>query len=162
MPGQFIKGQTFAVCKVAQTGTLTPVQFAALVYEDVCCMQEMPEFSQEANILTANCISGERFTGVGADEGTDFTASYFYVADCEGQDDIRELAQTVTSTNYYAVRKQYADGVAGTKTPTTVYALVLFSGFTDGGGGIEDEQVHTVTGTIQQGPVIVKPTTVGP
>lgn len=162
MPGQFIKGQTFAVCNVAQTGNLTPTQFAALVYEDVCCMQEMPEFSQEANILTANCISGERFTGIGADEGTDFTASYFYVADCEGQDDIRALAQTVTSTNYYAVRKQYADGVAGTTTPTTVYALVLFSGFTDGGGGIEDEQTHTVTGTIQQGPVIVKPAPVGP
>ena len=162
MSGQFIKGQTFAVCNVAQTGDLTPVQFAALVYEEVCCMQEMPEFSQEANILTANCISGERFTGIGADEGTDFTASYFYVADCDGQDDIRALAQSVTSNQYYAVRKQYADGVAGVTTPTTVYALVLFSGFTDGGGGIEDEQTHTVTGTIQQGPVIVKPAPVGP
>lgn len=155
MPGQFIKGQTFAVSDVPQTGDLTPTQFAALTYEEVCCMQEMPEFSQEANILTANCISGERFTGVGADEGSDFEATYFYVAECEGQDVIREMGQAKSST-YYAVRKTYADGTA-TTTPTTVYALVLFSGFTDGGGGIEDEQTHTVMGTIQQGPVIVKP-----
>ena len=154
----FLRGQQFQVCVTPQNEDLTPVQFAALDYVDVCCLQETPEFSSEANIITENCISGERIVGVGADDGTDFEISYFYDSACTGQAELRDLGLAKSSTSY-AVRKIYADATT-TTTPTTVYARVMFSGFTDNGGGIDDVQSHTVSGSVLQGPVFVKPTAV--
>ena len=154
----FLRGQQFQVCVTPQNEDLTPVQFAALDYVDVCCLQETPEFSSEANIITENCISGERIVGVGADDGTDFEISYFYDSACTGQDELRTLGLAKSSTSY-AVRKIYADATS-TTTPTTVYARVMFSGFTDNGGGIDDVQSHTVSGSVLQGPVFVEPTAI--
>ena len=152
----FIRGQQFQVCATPQNADLTAVQFASLVYIDVCCLQETPEFSVEANVITENCISGERIVGIGADDGTDFEVAYFYDSACSGQDLLRGFGSAKSSTAY-AVRKVYNDGVSGVRTPTTVYARVMFSGFTDGGGGIDDVQSHTVSGSVLQGPLFVKP-----
>lgn len=151
----FLRGQQFQVCVTPQNTDLTPVQFAALDYVDVCCLQETPEFSAEANIITENCISGERIIGVGADDGTDFDVTYFYDSACAGQTNLRDIGLARTSVAY-AVRKIYANGTP-TTTPTTVYARVIFSGFTDNGGGIDDVQTHTVSGSVVQGPIFVNP-----
>ena len=152
----FGRGQAFQVCVTPQDSDLTVVQFAALTYVDVCCLQETPEFSVEANIITENCISGERIVGVGADDGTDFEVTWFYDSECVGQDNLRTIG-TAKSSQSYAVRKVMADGVTGVSTPTTLYARVIFSGYSHGGIGIDDVQTETVSGSVLQGPIIVKP-----
>lgn len=155
----FGRGQAFQVCVTPQNADLTPVEFAALVYVDVCCLQETPEFAASANIISENCISGERIRGVGADEDSDFEVTWFYDSACVGQDNLRSYGMAKTS-QAYAVRKVYADGVTGVTTPTTVYARVIFSGYTDSGIGIDDVQTQTVSGSVVQGPVTVKPAAV--
>lgn len=152
----FGKGQTVGVCVTPQNADLTPIQFAALVYEEVCCLDETPELASESNIISETCISGERIRGVGAAEDSDFTLSWYYDSACEGQDDVRAMGQAGTD-QVYAIRKVYADGVAGVTTPTTVYARVIFAGYTNAGIGIDDVQGESVTGSVVQGPVVVKP-----
>lgn len=153
------RGAKFQICTTAQPNDLTANAFAALTYEDVCCVQELPEFSVEANLLSENCISGERITGVGADEATDFEVTAFYMADCEGQEDLRDIAMAKDG-QAYAVRKVYSDGVSGVSTATTVYARVIWTGFSDGGGGIDDFVIHTFSGAVQQDPIFVSPAAV--
>lgn len=155
----FGKGQQFQVCVTPQNDDLTPVQFAALTYVDVCCLDETPEFSSESNIISETCISGERIRGVGASEDSDFTVSWYYDSGCSGQDTLRGFGQAGTGATY-AVRKVYADGVSGVTTPTTIYARVIFSGYTNAGIGIDDVQSESVTGSVVQGPVVVKPASV--
>lgn len=152
----FGRGQTFEVCVTPQNTDLSPIQFASLDYVDVCCLQETPEFSSAANIISENCISGERIRGVGADEDSDFEVTWFYDSACAGQDNLRNFGLAKTS-QAYAVRKVYSDGVSSVTTPTTVYARVIFSGYTDSGIGIDDVQTQTVSGSVVQGPVTVKP-----
>lgn len=155
----FGKGQTFGICVTAQTDDLTPIQFAALTYIDVCCLDETPEMASEANIISETCISGERIRGVGAPTDSDFTLSWYYDSACVGQNNARGFGQAADG-KIYAVRKVYADGVSGVTTPTTVYARVIFSGYTNGGIGIDDVQGESVTGSIVQGPIVVKPAAV--
>lgn len=152
----FGRGQTFQVCITPQTEDLTLTDFAGLVYVDVCCLQETPEFSSEANIISENCISGEKIRGVGADDDSDFEVTFFYDNACVGQDNLRTLGLAKSSLSY-AVRKVYNDGVPTVSTPTTVYARVIFSGFVDAGIGIDDVQTQTVSGSVVQGPLFVKP-----
>ena len=153
------RGQTFQVCVTPQNTQLTQIQFAALTYIDVCCLQETPEFAAEANIVSENCISGEKIRLVGADEDSDFEVTWFYDSACVGQNTLRGFGLAKTRTAY-AVRKVYADGVSGTTTPTTIYARVIFSGYTDAGIGIDDVQTQSVSGSIVQGPVFVGPASV--
>lgn len=155
----FGRGQAFEVCVTAQAEDLDASEFGALTYVPVCCLQETPEMSSEANIISENCISGERIRGVGADNDTDFELTWFYDSACTGQDTLRTLGLAKSSSTY-AVRKVYADGVAGVTTPTYVYARVIFSGYMDGGIGIDDVQTQGVMGSIIQGPLTVKPTAV--
>lgn len=152
----FGRGQLFQVCVTPQDEDLTLLQFAALDYVDVCCLQETPEFSSEANIISENCISGERIRGVGASEDSDFEVTWFYDRECEGQDSLREFGQA-NSSLAYAVRKVLNDGIEGERTPTTLYARVIFSGYTHGGIGIDDVQTESVSGSVLQGPLLVKP-----
>ena len=149
-------GQLFQVCITPQGTDLTPIQFAALTYQDVCCLQETPEFSAESNMISETCISGERIRLIGAPEDSDFEVSWFYDSGCVGQDSLRTIGLSKTSLAY-AVRKVYADGVTGVTTPTTVYARVIFSGYTDAGIGTDDVQGQSVSGSIVQGPVFIKP-----
>lgn len=149
------RGQTFAVCVTPQSTDLTATQFAALLWVDVCCLQETPEFSSEANIISENCISGDRIRLLGAPEDSDFEVTYFYDSTCAGQTTLRNLGLAGSSAAY-AVRKQYSDA-SSTTTPTTVYARVIFSGFTDSGVGIDDVQTHVVNGSVVQGPLFVGP-----
>jgi len=155
----FGRGQTFEVCVTPQNEDLSPSEFAALTYGNVCCLQETPEFSSAANIISESCISGERIRGVGADEDSDFEVTWFYDKACLGQDTLRGFGNAKSSTAY-AVRKVYADAVAGVTTPTYVYARVIFSGYTDSGIGIDDVQTQMVMGSVIQGPVTVKPVAV--
>lgn len=150
------RGQLFQVCVTPQNSDLTNVQFASLTYVDVCCLDETPEFSTEANIISENCISGERIRLPGAPEDSDFEVSWFYDSGCAGQTQLRNLG-IAASQNMYAVRKVFADGIAGTRTPTTIYARVVFSGYTNAGIGIDDVQSESVSGAIVQGPVVVLP-----
>ena len=152
----FGRGQAFEVCITAQTDDLDAAEFEALTYIPVCCLQETPELSSAANIISENCISGERIRGVGADEDSDFEVTWFYDVACAGQDALRGFGLAKSSTAY-AVRKVYADAVAGVTTPTYVYARVIFSGYTDSGIGIDDVQTQMVMGSVIQGPVTVKP-----
>lgn len=149
------RNAAFEICLTPQPDDLTEVQFSALTYVDVCCLSELPEFASEAEMISANCIDGTKLVGVGADSDTDFTLSVFYMEDCEGQDELRDMALAKDGVAY-AVRKVYSDGVATVSTPTTVYARVVWTGFNDGGGGIDDFVTHTFTGAIRQGPVFVK------
>lgn len=151
----FGRGQQFQVCTTAQNDELDASEFGALTYVDVCCIQETPELSSEANIIAENCISGERIRGVGADTDTDFEVTWFYDNACTGQDNLRTFGLAKSSTAY-AVRKVYADGVSGVTTPTYVYARVIFSGYKDSGIGIDDVQTQGVMGTVVQGPLVVK------
>lgn len=152
----FGKGQLFQVCTTPQNADLTPVEFASLTYVDVCCLDETPEFASESNIISETCISGERIRGVGASEDSDFTASWYYDSACAGQDSLRGFGQAGTGLTY-AVRKVYADAVPTVSTATTVYARVIFAGYTNAGIGIDDVQSESVTGSVVQGPIIVKP-----
>ena len=68
----------------------------------------------------------------GADEDSDFEVTWFYDPDCAGQDNLREFG-LAKSSQAYAVRKIYADAVAGVTTPTYVYARVIFSGSVSSG-----------------------------
>lgn len=152
----FGRGQKFEVCITPQTDDLTQSEFEALTYIPICCLQETPELSSSANIISENCISGERIRGVGADEDSDFELTWFYDKDCVGQDEVRDFGLAKSSTAY-AVRKIYADGVTGVTTPSYAYARVIFSGYTDNGIGIDDVQTQTVMGSVVQGPLFVKP-----
>lgn len=151
----------FEISITPSQSDLTESQFAALTYAPVCCLSELPEFSSEAELISANCIDGTKLRGLGADSDSDFTLSVFYQSDCEGQDELRDLAEAKDGISY-AVRKVYSDGVTGVTTPTTVYARVIWTGFNDGGGGIEDFVTHTFTGAVVQGPLFVKPGPVSP
>lgn len=155
----FGRGQSFEVCVTPQSTDLDSNGFAQLTYVDVCCLQETPELSASANVISENCISGERIRGVGADEDTDFEVTWFYDSACAGQDNLRSYGLAKTS-QAYAVRKVYADGVSGTTTPTTVYARVIFTGYTDSGIGIDDVQTQSVSGSVVQGPITVKPASI--
>lgn len=155
----FGRGQDFQVCVTPQNTVIDAAGFAALTYVSVCCLQETPEFSSEANIISENCISGERIRGVGADADADFEVTWFYDNECAGQDNLRTFGLAKASTAY-AVRKVYADAVAGVTTPTYVYGRVIFSGYTDSGIGIDDVQTQTVMGSVIQGPLTVKPAAV--
>ena len=150
------RGQAFEVCVTAQSDDLDAAEFGALTYVPVCCLQETPELSSAANIVSENCISGERIRMAGADEDSDFEVTWFYDPDCAGQDNLRGFG-LAKSSQAYAVRKIYADAVAGVTTPTYVYARVIFSGYTDSGIGIDDVQTQMVAGSVIQGPVTVKP-----
>lgn len=152
----FGKGQSFQVCTTPQDSDLSAVQFAALTYIDVCCLDETPEFSSESNIISETCISGERIRGVGAPDDSDFTASWYYDSACAGQDSLRSFG-LASNGSVYAVRKVYADAVPSVSKATTVYARVIFSGYTNAGIGIDDVQSESVSGSIVQGPVVVKP-----
>lgn len=149
------RNAAFEICLTPQASDLTDNQFDQLTYVDVCCLSELPEFGSEAELISANCIDGTKLVGVGADSDADFTLSVFYMSDCEGQDELRDMALAKDGVAY-AVRKVYSDGVTGTTSPTTVYARVVWTGFNDGGGGIDDFVTHTFTGAIRQGPVFVK------
>lgn len=151
----FGRGQTFEVCTTAQNSDLDALGFGALTYVNICCLQETPEFAAEANIISENCISGEKIRGVGADDDSDFEVTWFYDNACTGQDTLRGYGLAKSSTAY-AVRKVYNDGVSGSFTPTYVYARVIFSGYTDSGIGIDDVQTQSVSGSIVQGPLFVK------
>lgn len=153
------RGQLFQVCTTPQSAELTPAQFAALTYVDVCCLESTPEFASEANIISENCISGERIRGVGAPADSDFEVTWYYDADCAGQTALRALG-LAGSSETYAVRKVFADGRSGVRTPTTVYARVIFSGYTNSGIGIDDVQPETVSGSLVQGPIVVRPAAV--
>lgn len=153
------RGQKFEVCVTPQSGDLTAVQFAALTYIEVCCLNETPEMAAEANIISENCISGEKIRLVGADEDGDFEVGWYYDSACAGQNTLRTLGLAKTSQTY-AVRKVYADGVAAVTTPTTIYARVIFSGYTNAGIGVDDVQSESVAGSIVQGPVFVGPASI--
>lgn len=160
MAGVQNRGAKFEICITPQPTDLTEAAFAALAYVDVCCVSELPEFSVEANLLTENCIDGTRLQGVGADEATDFEVSVFYMANCAGQGNLRTIAMAKDG-QAYAVRKVYSDGNAS-QTATTVYARVIFTGFNDGGGGIDEFVTHTFSGAVQQDPVFVAPAPITP
>lgn len=160
MAGVQNRGAKFEICTTPQPTDLNEAAFKVLSFVDVCCVSELPEFSVEANLLTENCIDGTRLQGVGADESTDFEVSVFYMADCAGQGSLRTIAMAKDG-QAYAVRKIYSDG-SPTKTPTTVYARVIFTGFNDGGGGIDDFVTHTFSGAVQQDPIFVAPTNITP
>lgn len=150
------RGTVVSICATAQDTDLTATQFAALDYVEICCTEEVPEFSSESNMQTGNCISGERLSWVGADAESDFEVVYYYQSSCVGQATLRGLA-LAKSDRAYAVKKVLNDGVAGVTAPTTSYARVILGGFSDGGGGIDDAVMHTVSGSIIQGPVFVAP-----
>lgn len=155
------RGQTFQVCVTPQNADLNASAFAGLTYVDVCCLSETPEFAAEANIISENCISGDKIRLVGADEDSDFEVSWYYDSACTGQGSLRTLG-LAKSSNAYAVRKVYNDGVATVTTPTTLYARVIFSGYTNAGIGIDDVQTESVTGSIVQGPLFVAPAPITP
>lgn len=149
------RAQKFEICTTPQTSDLTAVQFAALTYIEVCCLQDTPTLASTNSIISEDCISGEKIRLVGASEDSDIEVVYFYDSACAGQTSLRGLGLAATRSAY-AVRKVYGDGTSAT-TPSTDYARVIFSGFSDDGVGIDDVQTHTVSGSIIQGPVFVAP-----
>ena len=150
------RGQTLQVCVTPQSSDLTLVQFAALTYIDVCCLQDTTEFASTANIVSETCISGEKIRLVGADEDSDLEVTWFYDSACAGQNSLRTFG-LAKSNVAYAFRKVYADGVAGVRTPTTLYIRAIVSGYTDSGIGIDDVQTQSISGSIVQGPLFVGP-----
>lgn len=154
-------GQEFEICTTPQPADLTPTSFAGLTYIPVCCLEEGVEMSFASNIVAATCMSGQRVRLVGAPEDSDFEVTFMTDNTCTGQETIRNfgLAQ---SNSIYAMRKVMNDGVAGTTTPTTIYARGIFSGYTHNGVGVDDVQTETVTGSIIQGPIYVEAAPIPP
>lgn len=150
------RGQLFQVCTTPQNSDLNASQFAALTYVDTCCLVDTPEMGAEVNWISESCISGERIRLPGSDQDSDFEVVWYYDADCVGQDNLRTFG-LAKSANAYAVRKVYDDGVSGVSTPTTVYGRVVFGGYVVSGIGIDDVQTESVSGSLVQGPLTVKP-----
>lgn len=159
MAGVSFRDFKFGVCTTEQPSDLNAVGFGGLTYVDVCCLAEVPEFSSQLNVITENCIDGSRLTALGADEPADGELTVFYVDNCLGQEELRDMA-LAKDGKIYAVQKLYSDGVSGVTTPTVEYARVMFTGFTSGSGGIEDFVQHTFSFTIQQGPLLVEPASI--
>lgn len=136
-----------------QNEDLTASEFEALVYIDICCASELPEFGRETEFLSEHCISGEEVIGVGAATGMETEVSYFYRSDCAGQNFLRNNEGGIDA---YAVRKVYPDATP-TTTATTVYTRVRLGGWNDGGGGVDDFVTHTSSWKIAQDPILVAP-----
>lgn len=139
-----------------QNTDLTAIQFAALTYVEICCVQELPELGGETEWLSEHCISGEEVVGIGANTGIEIDIPYFYQAGCAGQTFLRTQG-LAPSLSAYAIRKVYPDGVAGTTTPTTVYSRIRIGAWNDGGGGVDDFITHTASAKIVQTPIFVAP-----
>lgn len=155
--GLINKGAKVSVCVTPQTTQdLTPTAYAALAYIEICCPTEIPEISEEANMLSQFCISGIEKTAVGTQTGAEFDISFMYEAGCVGQDVLREAAGT---QNSYAFKIERADGSA-TQTPTTIFLQAMVGGWTYGGGGPDDFVSDVASLKISQKPILVKPTAI--
>lgn len=148
------KGTLLFVCETPQNTDLTAVQFAALVWDPICCLTDVPALGESFAAITAMCMDGTKLSGVGASEDSDFDISVFYESDCDGQDVIRD---NVGSNNNFAFKLTRSDGSA-TTTPTTIYVRAKLRAKSLGSNGGADEfTADTYTATISQGPLFVKP-----
>ena len=148
------KGTRLYVCETPQNTDLTEVQFAALVWKEICCLTDVPALGESYSAITAMCMDGTKLSGVGSAEDSDFDISVFYKSECEGQDTIRGV---VGSNNNYAFKLTRSDGTS-THTPTTIYTRSKLRAKSLGSNGGADEfTADTYTATIQQGPMFVKP-----
>lgn len=152
--GLINKGAKISVCITPQaTQDLTAITFAALSYVEICCPTEIPEISEEANMLSQFCISGIEKTAVGTQTGSEFDIAFMYEAGCTGQDTLRGAAGT---QNSYAFKIERADGKA-TQTPTIIFLQAMVGGWAYGGGAPDDFVSDTASLKISQKPIMVKP-----
>lgn len=153
--GLINKGAKISVCVTPQaTQDLTPVAYAGLTYIEICCPTEIPEISEEANMLSQFCISGIEKTAVGTQTGAEFDISFLYEDDCVGQDTLRAAAGT---QNSYAFKIERADG-SPSQTPSIIYLQAMVGGWTYGGGAPDDFVSDVASLKISQKPILVKPT----
>lgn len=153
--GTLIKGTQLHVCAVPQNSDLSVPQFAALTWVLVCCPNTSPSFSEEAEIVSEFCISGEEVSAVGAATGAETEVSVFYQAACQGQDILRN---NFGGTNALAFRKTYADSPNPTTTTNTViYTRALITSWGDNDGSVNEFITNTYGLKLVQKPILVKP-----
>ena len=156
--GTLVKGMTVEVCVTPQPNDLTQLEFEALGYIEVCCPQNAPSFSEEAEIVEEFCISGEAVVGVGAASGSESEMTVFYNADCVGQDIIRNA---FGGSTILAFRKVYNDSPnPATTTNTTIYARAMISSWAESGDSANDFITNSFTLKLVQPPILVKPTAI--
>lgn len=153
--GYLVKGSTVWISPTPMNEDLTQAEFEAIPWVPVCCPATSPSFSEEAEVVSEHCISGEEVSAVGASTGAETELSVFYQHDCEGQDIVRDSFGGIDA---YAYKKEYNDAPAG-MTNTTIYTRALVTGWTDGGEGVNDFITHDFTLKIVQPPILVKPAT---
>lgn len=153
--GHLNKGTMLYVSPVPQNSDLTEAQFEALTWVEVCCPNSSPSFSEEAEIVSEFCISGEEVAAVGAASGAETELSVFYQHDCVGQDIIREA---FGGESALAFKKVYADSPnPATTTNTTIYTRALVTSWGDAEGTVNEFLVWTFGLKIAQPPILVKP-----
>lgn len=148
------KGTLVYVCETPQNSDLTPTAFAALSYDELCCVVTAPSLPESYAQLTAMCLSGTKHVAVGAAEDAEAEIEVYYEANCDGQDTLRD---NVGKADNYAFKVVRTDGSA-TQTPTTIYFRGKIRAKNLGSNGGADEwTTDTYTVIIQQGPILVKP-----
>lgn len=153
--GTLVKGTQVYVSSLPQNDNLTQVEFEGLTWIPVCCPSTSPSFSEEAEVVSEFCISGEEVTAVGAASGAETELAVFYQHDCEGQDIVRDA---FGGQNALAFRKEYADSPNPTTTTNTIiYTRALVTSWSDEGEGVNDFIVHNFGLKIAQPPILVKP-----
>src|SRR5690606_39147449 len=153
--GHLVKGSTVWISLTPENEDLTQSEFEAIAWVPVCCPATSPSFSEEAEIVSEHCISGEEVSAVGASTGAETELSVFYQHDCEGQDIVRNA---FGGSSAYAMMKDYGDSPnPSTTTSTVIYTRVLVTGWTDGGEGVNDFITHDFNLKIVQPPILVKP-----
>jgi len=153
--GTLVKGTVVSVCATPQNEDLTQAQFEVLNWVEVCCPNAMPTFSEEAEIVSEFCISGEEVAAVGASSGAETELTVFYQAECEGQDILRESYGGNTAL---AFKKEYNDSQNPvTTTNTIIYTRALVTSWGDNDGGVNDFILNTYGLKIAQPPILVKP-----
>lgn len=156
--GTLIKGTQVSIAPVPQNTDLTEAQFEALSWEVICCPNTMPSFSEEAEIVSEFCISGEEVSAIGASSGVETEISVFYQADCVGQDLLRAA---YGDGNAYAFKKEYADSPnPATTTNTVIYTRAMISSWGDNDGSVNEFIMNTYGLKIVQPPILVKPTAI--
>lgn len=153
--GHLIRGMNISVSAVPQPNDLTLAQFEALDYEEVCCPSSAPTFSEEAEIISEFCISGEEQAAVGAASGAETELSVYWKPDCVGQEILRDAFGGDT---VLAIRKEYNDSPnPSTTTNTVIYTRVLVTSKGDNDGTVNDLITWTFGLKIAQPPILVLP-----
>lgn len=152
--GTLIKGTRVYMSATPEPDNLTQAEFEALTWVEICCPQSAPAMSEEAEIVSDFCISGEEISAAGAAAGVETELTVFYQADCVGQDLLRAGFGGLA----YPLKKELKDSPNPLTTTNSIYyTRVIITSWGDNDGTVNDLITNTYGMKIAQPPILVKP-----